>query len=132
LADTQNQNAAKVTFAPAFTRTTADTAALHIQTHNGTFVIDQRLRVVVVCTVYPKPGYLQGGSCWARVDNLRAPQGRLDALDARGGWQQSANAKDNPQWNQAVLTRAQQQGQQAIATMNRNAAAGGGDVPGDA
>jgi hypothetical protein len=59
-ADMQNQNSAKVTFAPAKTQTTADTAALHIQTHNGSFVIDQRLRAVVICTIYPNPGYPAG------------------------------------------------------------------------
>ncbi len=118
-ADVQNQGAAKITFAPAKTQTTADTAALHIQTHNGSFVIDQRLRAVVVCTIYPNPGALQGGSCWARVDNLRAPQGQLDALDALVDNNSLPNPKDNPQWDQAVLARAQQQGQQALAAMNQ-------------
>jgi hypothetical protein len=118
-ADVQNQGAAKVTFAPAKTQTTADTAALHIQTHNGSFVIDQRLRAVVICTIYPNPGTLQGGSCWARVDNLRAPQNQLDALDTLVDNNNLPNPKDNPQWDQAVLARAQQQGQQALAAMNQ-------------
>jgi hypothetical protein len=117
-ADMQNQNATTVTFLPAKTRTTADTAALHIQTHNGSFVIDQRLRAVVICTIYPNPGYLQGGSCWGRVDNLRAPQGQLDALANLVDNNSLPNPKDNPQWDQAVLARARQQGQQEIAAMN--------------
>jgi hypothetical protein len=118
-ADMQNENSAKNTYAPAMTQTTADTASLHIQTHNGTFLIDQRLRAVVVCTIYPNPGPLQGGSCWARVDDLRAPQGQLDALSALVDNYNLPNPKDNPQWDQAVLARARQQAQQALAAMNK-------------
>jgi hypothetical protein len=118
-ADMQNQNSAKTTYAPAMTQTTADTAAMHIQTHNGTFLIDQRLRAVVVCTIYPNPGPLQGGSCWARVDDLRAPQGQLDALSTLVDNNNLPNPQDNPQWDQAVLARARQQNQQALAAMNK-------------
>jgi hypothetical protein len=118
-ADIQNQGSAQITFVPAQYHVTADTAALHIQTHNGTFIIDQRLRAVVICTVYPNPGYLQGGTCWGRVDNLRSPQGQLDALDTYVDNNNLPNPKDNPQWDQAVLQRARQQGQQMIATMNQ-------------
>jgi len=117
-ADVQNQNSANITFAPAQFHVTADTAALHIQTHNGSFIIDQRLRAVVICTIYPNPGALQGGACWGRVDNLRAPQNQLDALDTYVDNNNLPKPVDNPQWDQAVLARVRQQGQQALATMN--------------
>jgi hypothetical protein len=117
-ADVQNQNSANIAFAPAQFHVTADTAALHIQTHNGSFIIDQRLRAVVICTVYPNAGYLQGGTCWGRVDNLRSPRGQLDALDTFVDNNNLPKPVDNPQWDQAVLARARQQGQQALATMN--------------
>jgi len=118
-ADVQNQNSANITFAPARFNVSADTTALHIQTHNGSFIIDQRLRAVVICTVYPNPGALQGGTCWGRVDNLRAPQNQLDALDTYVDNNNLPKPADNPQWDQAVLARTRQQGQQALATMNQ-------------
>jgi hypothetical protein len=116
-ADVVNQSAAQNTFVAAQSHTTADTAALHIQTHNGSFVIDQRLRAVVICTIYPNPGALQGGSCWGRVDNLRAPQNQLDALDSYVDNNNLPKPVDNPQWDQAVLARNKQQMQQAANTL---------------
>jgi len=116
-ADVVNQSAAQNTFAAAQSHTTADTASLHIQTHNGSFVIDQRLRAVVICTIYPNPGYLQGGACWGRVDNLRAPQNQLDALDTYVDNNNLPKPVDNPQWDQAVLARNKQQMQQAANTL---------------
>ena len=117
-ADVQNQNSQNITFVPAQFHVSADTAALHIQTHNGSFIIDQRLRAVVICTIYPNPGALQGGTCWGRVDNLRAPQNQLDALDTYVDNNNLPKPADNPQWDQAVLARVRQQGQQALAAMN--------------
>jgi hypothetical protein len=53
------------------------------------------------------------------VDNLRAPQGQLDALSALVDNNNLPNPKDDPKWDQAVLARAQKQNQQALATMNK-------------
>jgi hypothetical protein len=57
-----------------------DIVAIRVQSRNGTFVIEQRLRAWVVCKSTP---FLQGSTlhgCFARVDVLRAPLGKLDAL----------------------------------------------------
>ena len=59
---------------------TADAAAIRVETVNGTFVIEQRLRVYVECRVSKGTGPLAGGGCSAHVDVLRAPKGKLDAL----------------------------------------------------
>jgi hypothetical protein len=59
---------------------TGDIAAVRAFSKNGTFVIEQRLRAWVVCRSAP---FLAGSrltGCFARVDVLRAPKGKLDAL----------------------------------------------------
>ena len=61
-------------------RASATTAAVRVETRNGTFVIEQRLRAYVECRVHNSAGPLSGGGCSAHVDVLRAPQGKLDAL----------------------------------------------------
>jgi hypothetical protein len=45
---------------------TGDTAALRVETINGTFVVEQRLRVQLECLERPDPAAraLQGGGCW--------------------------------------------------------------------
>ena len=67
------------------TQNTADTAALRIEAVNGSFVVEERLRTVVECSMNndrstAMSNALSGGTCWARVDVLTAPQGQLDAL----------------------------------------------------
>jgi hypothetical protein len=57
-----------------------DVAAIRVRSRNGSFVIEQRLRAWVVCKSMP---FFQGSTlhgCFARVDVLRAPLGKLDAL----------------------------------------------------
>ena len=122
-----NLNNQPIVYAPARSQTTADTAALHIQTHNGSFIVDQRLLAVVICSVNNQAGSpLQGGSCWARVDVLRAPEGHLDPLIQLVDSQNLPKPVENPTWQQAVLARDRQNTQNIanqIFAMQRQAAA---------
>ncbi len=111
----QGQNSA-----PAQMRSnnTADTAALRIETVNGSFVVEERLRTVVVCSVFNnKSSALYGGTCWARVDVLTAPQGQLDALVQLVDSNNLPHGVNSQQWTQAALQRQQQQGAQAMAAL---------------
>jgi len=96
---------------------TADTAALRIETIDGSYVIEERLRTVVLCTINNNPGPYYGGTCWSRVDVLAAPQGKLDALVALADGDNLPNGQPTQQWEQAVLARQRQQSQQAMATL---------------
>lgn len=118
-ADQMNSGNAKLM--PALqANNTADTAALRIQTVNGSFVIEQRIRVQMECATGSNPGMYQGaGKCFARVDTLRAPQGKLDALVALVDDNGLPKATPIPQWAQAYMQRQQQQGQQMLAALSR-------------
>jgi hypothetical protein len=85
--------------------TTGDTAALRLETINGSFTIEQRLRARVICTLQTKPGANPVGNCSARVDVLRAPKGQLDALTSFVASQSLTNAKHDDSWLNAVLAR---------------------------
>jgi hypothetical protein len=61
-------------------RGSADAAAVRVETVNGTFVIEQRLRVYVECRIVNSGPDTNGGGCSAHVDVERAPKGRLDSL----------------------------------------------------
>ncbi len=104
------------------TSNTADTAALRIEVVNGSFVVEERLRTVVECTMNndrstPMSNALYGGTCWARVDVLTAPQGKLDALVQLVDSNNLPHGVNSPQWTQAALLRQQRQGAQAIANL---------------
>jgi hypothetical protein len=60
----------------------ATAAAVRVETTNGTFVIEQRLRAYVECRVSKQTGMMAGGGCSAHVDVEKAPKGKLDALCA--------------------------------------------------
>jgi hypothetical protein len=62
------------------TRGSAESAAVRVETPNGTFVIEQRLRVYVECRIASSGPDTNGGGCSAHVDVERAPKGKLDAL----------------------------------------------------
>jgi hypothetical protein len=97
---------------------TADTAALRIETVNGSFVVEQRLRTVVACSVVDnKSTALYGGVCWARVDVLTAPQGRLDALAQLVDSNNLPHGVNSPQWTQAALQRNQRQAANEMAAL---------------
>ncbi|HEY1725730.1 MAG TPA: hypothetical protein VGF89_09920 [Steroidobacteraceae bacterium] len=61
-------------------RGSADAAAVRIETVNGTFIIEQRLRAYVECRIATSGPDINGGGCSAHVDVERAPKGKLDAL----------------------------------------------------
>lgn len=97
---------------------TADTAALRIQTVNGSFVVEERLRTVVECSVINNTSTaLYGGTCWARVDVLTAPLGKLDALVQLVDSNNLPHGVNSAQWTQAALQRQQQQNAQAMAAL---------------
>jgi hypothetical protein len=95
---------------------TADTAALRIEVVNGSFVLEERLRTVVECSVSTNASS-PGGTCWARVDVLSAPEGRLDALVQLVDNNNLPHGVNSPQWTQAALQRQQREGQQALANL---------------
>jgi hypothetical protein len=90
----------------------ADTAALRIQTVNGSFMVEERLRTVVECSMNNN-----AGTCWARVDVLTAPLGGLDALVQLVDSNNLPHGVNSPQWTQAALQRQQRQGAQAMAAL---------------
>ena len=97
---------------------TADTAALRIEVVNGSFVVEERLRTVVECSIGNNASPSQtGGTCWARVDVLTAPLGELDPLVQLVDNNNLPHGVNSPQWTQAALQRQQRQGQQAMAAL---------------
>ncbi len=109
--------------APAMqTQNTADTAAIRIEQVNGSFVVEERLRTVVECSMNNDRSTamsiaLYGGTCWARLDVLSAPQGRLDALVQLVDTNNLPHGVNSPQWTQAALQRQQRQGAKAMAAL---------------
>jgi hypothetical protein len=121
LAAQKNQLASR---APAAmqTQNTADTAAMRIELVNGSFVVEERVRTVVECSMNndrstAMSNALYGGTCWARVDVLSAPQGRLDALVQLVDTNNLPHGVNSPQWTQAALLRQQRQGAQAMSQL---------------
>jgi len=114
-----NSNQMQTTAPPAMrSNNTADTAAMRIQTVNGSFVVEERLRTVVECSVINNTSTaLYGGTCWARVDVLTAPLGGLDALVQLVDSNNLPHGVNSPQWTQAALQRKQRQGAQAMAAL---------------
>lgn len=113
-----NSNQMQSRMAPAIrSSNTADTAALRIEVVDGSFVVEERLRTVVECAVNNNPGALNGGTCWARVDVLTAPVGRLDALVNLVDSNNLPKGVNTQQWMQAALARQQREGQQQMAAL---------------
>jgi hypothetical protein len=103
-------------------RTTADTAALRVETMNGSFLIEQRLRAQVQCTIRDSPQLqptMQGIYCWARVDATKAPKGKLDALVAFVDGHNIIKNQPRDQWQSAVMQRMNQQSQEMMAELTR-------------
>jgi hypothetical protein len=82
-----------------------DTAALRVETVNGSFIIEQRVRVWLGCRVNNQAGVFSGGGCDAHVDVLRAPKGKLDALVALVDAHDLTKPTGDPQWKTAYLQR---------------------------
>lgn len=113
-------NAGNARLQPALqANNTADTAAIRIQTVNGSFVIEQRIRVQMECATGSTPMDQGAGKCFARVDTLRAPLGKLDALVALVDDNALPKATAIPQWAQAYMQRQQQQARQMMAALTR-------------
>jgi hypothetical protein len=104
---------------------TAGTAALRVEVVNGSFVVEERLLVGVVCSV-SKPGTPSGGSCFARISVLTAPEGRLDALVQLVDSENLPQVVATQQYRQAVLQRLSQKSQQVA--QQRMAAANARDA----
>lgn len=122
-ADALNRQSAG--FVPAMrSENTGDVAALHIETINGSFVVDQRIRVMLECQERKAASPIQGGSCWAKVDVLRAPKGKLDALVAVVDSHNLIQETPNPEWFSAFMQRQQRQGQEASNALRRQQDAG--------
>lgn len=96
---------------------TGDLAAVRIETINGSFVIEQRLRATLICQLNNNPGFMQGGNCYAQVDVLTAPKGQLDALMHMVDTNQLPRAKASDEWFKAKLQQQNQQWAQFSAKM---------------
>jgi hypothetical protein len=91
------------------------TAAGRFEEQNGTFFIEEQVRVGIRCSHYDLPGFSNQGRlfkevCGADVRIVKAPRGKLDplvaSLDAHGG------ASEDPHWTQAVIAIMQRQTQE--------------------
>ncbi len=102
----------------------ATAAAVRVETPNGTFVIEQRLRVYVECRVNNSTGALAGGGCSAHVDVLRAPKGKLDALAALVDAHDLVRTPHEDAWLQQVLRHQAAVDQQRFEQLHRQQEAG--------
>ncbi len=114
LAAQGNKNAAGAALHSQFT---ADTAALRIEVVNGTFVVEERLRAAVECSLQTNDGAMNGGTCWARVDELTAPLGKLDPLVQLVDSDNLPHGVNTQQWVQAAMARQQKQDAAALAAL---------------
>ncbi len=88
---------------------TVDTAALRLETINGSFVIEQRVRAWIECNTNNQAGKFSGGGCSAHVDVLRAPKGRLDALITLVDTHDLTKPVNDPQWLATYMQRQQRE-----------------------
>jgi hypothetical protein len=94
------------------------TAAVRVETRNGSFVIEQRLRAHVECRVSNNTGPdAGGGGCTATVDVLRAPQGKLDALVQLVDANDLVRTPYENAWVQRVQQTLAAEGQQRMAAL---------------
>lgn len=103
-------------------RFTVDAAALRVETVNGSFIIEQRIRAWVGCTTNSQAGKFSGGGCSAHVDVLRAPQGKLDALVALVDNHDLTKPTGDPQWREAYMQRQQREGANMLAALRETEA----------
>jgi hypothetical protein len=97
-------------------RNTGDVAAIQAIDSSGH---EMRLRAWVECRQRA-----QGGDCFARVDILRAPKGRLNALVTLVDSHNMVQDRPTQQWQAAFLNHQQQVGAQQMEQLRRNADAG--------
>jgi hypothetical protein len=98
---------------------TVDMAAMRVETVNGTFVIEQRVRVWVECRTNSQAGKFSGGGCSAHVDVLRAPKGKLDALVALVDSHDLTKPVGDQQWLAVYMQRQQREGAERLANLGK-------------
>jgi hypothetical protein len=101
---------------------TVDTAALRVETVNGSFVIEQRIRAWVECRTNSQLGKFSGGGCSAHIDVLRARQGKLDELVALVDRHDLTKVVNDPQWLAAYMQRQQREGAARMAALRQTEA----------
>jgi len=105
-------------------RGSAEAAAVRVETPNGTFVIEQRLRVYVECRINTSGPDTNGGGCSAHVDVERAPKGKLDALCALVDAHDLVKTPHEDAWIQRVQQTLAQRAQQDQANLTHQQQAG--------
>jgi hypothetical protein len=106
---------------PGMAHFTTDVAALHVQTHNGSFLIDQRLTAAVQCQIRNPGQFMAGGNCYAQVAILRAPQGKLDALVRLVDTNDLPSIHMTPEWAQAASKLIYDRGQAGLRAIQNQA-----------
>lgn len=113
--DSANSNNARLM--PALrTNSSGDVAALRATDGNGS---EMRMRAWVQCRQGSR-----GGDCFARVDILRTPRGRLDALAAQIDGLNLVQDVPSSAWQQAYMGQQRQIGQERMKKLGEIAAAG--------
>jgi hypothetical protein len=120
---TNNANNQNSRVPPAFqARNTGDVAAIRAVDSTGH---EMRLRASVSCQEHQ--GNWPGGSCFAKVDILRTPKGRLNALVALVDSHNLVQAHPTEEYTAAVMNRMshrnQEQGRQKLVEGQRESAA---------
>jgi hypothetical protein len=105
-------------------RGSTTTAAVRIETVNGTFIIEQRLRAYVECRIATSGPDLNGGGCSAHVDVERAPKGKLDTLCAMVDAQDLIKTPYEDAWIQRVQQTLAQRARQDQINLTRQEQAG--------
>jgi regulator of protease activity HflC (stomatin/prohibitin superfamily) len=116
-----NANARMASFMQA--HNTGDVAAIRAVDSTGH---EMRLRASVSCQE-SRGRWFQGGNCFAKVDILRTPKGRLDALVALVDSHNLLGGHPTEEWKAALMNRMQQRNQREgdarLAEGRREAAA---------
>jgi hypothetical protein len=102
----------------------ANAYAVRVETLNGSFVIEQRLRAYVECRVSDQTGPMAGGGCSAHVDVLRAPKGKLDALVELVDAHDLVRTPYENEWLQHVQQTLTQLNQRRFGELTRQEQAG--------
>jgi hypothetical protein len=105
-------------------RGSADAAAVRVETVNGTFIIEQRLRTYVECRINTSGPDINGGGCSAHVDVERAPKGKLDALCALVDAHDLVKTPHEDAWLQQVQQTMAQRAREDQARLTRQQQAG--------
>ncbi|MGC1782302.1 MAG: hypothetical protein WA708_07280 [Acidobacteriaceae bacterium] len=113
-----NRNNARLV-GPLQARNLGDVAAIEAVDSTGH---EMRFRAWVQCM--ERQGRLQGGSCFARIDVLRAPKGQLNSLVSFVDSHNLVQDRPTQQWQTAYMNRQQQIGNGQMDQLRRNADAG--------